>query len=90
MNQEKVRNTIILKDIPSNIIDEAIIILKDNNQSNKKKMHEYAREEGKIIIEEYIKKQPKKKRTKFKSKYIPIIFFISLILILKAIISHIN
>ena len=40
MNQEKLKNIIILKDLPSNLIEEAIIILKDNNSKDKKKMEE--------------------------------------------------
>ena len=35
MNQEKLKNIIILKDLPSNLIEEAIIILKDNNSKQK-------------------------------------------------------
>ena len=31
MNKEKLNNIVILKEIPSNLIDEAIIILKSNN-----------------------------------------------------------
>lgn len=89
MNQEKVRNTIILKDLPSNIIEEAIIILKDNNQSNKKKLQEYAKGEGKIIIEEYLKTRKKNKIKSSRKKYI-FIALIGLIIILKVIISHIH
>ncbi len=32
MQTDKMKNMIVLKDIPSNIIDEAIIILKDNKK----------------------------------------------------------
>ena len=40
MNKEKLNNIVILKEIPSNLIDEAIIILKSNNSSNKKKIED--------------------------------------------------
>ena len=53
MNQEKLKNIIILKDLPSNLIEEAIIILKDNNSKDKKKMEEYSGSEAKNLIKEY-------------------------------------
>lgn len=64
MNQEKLKNIIILKDLKSNIIEEAIIILKDNNSSNKKKKEEYAKIEGKNIINQYIEENNKKNKKK--------------------------
>ena len=35
MNKEKTKNIVMLKEIPSNIIEEAIIILKSNSKYNK-------------------------------------------------------
>ena len=53
MNKEKLNNIVILKEIPSNLIDEAIIILKSNNSSNKKKIEDYAKLEGMNIVKKY-------------------------------------
>lgn len=64
MNQEKMKNIIILKDLESNLLEEAILILKDNNQVNKNKMEEYAKEEGKNFINEFIKQKNKKDKKK--------------------------
>ena len=50
MNKEKLNNIVILKEIPSNLIDEAIIILKSNNSLNKKKIEDYAKLEGMDIV----------------------------------------
>lgn len=76
MNQEKLKNIIILKDLPSNLIEEAIIILKDNNQTNKKRVEDYARQEGKNIIKEFLCKETRKKSINKKKSY----FFICVII----------
>lgn len=82
MNNLDMKNIIVLKDLPSNIIDEAIVILK-NNKTNKKDNTEDINtvyinaniiEEAQNVIAEYIDKleQPKKDRKKEKdllSKY---------------------
>ena len=60
MNQEKLKNIVVLRDIPSNLVEEAIIILKDNNQINKKKLEEYAKDDGKNIVKEYLKNNSNK------------------------------
>lgn len=89
MNQEKLKNIIILKDVPSNLIDEAIIILKDNNQKDKKRMEEYARKEGKNIIREYFNKEQIKSKKSRKKIYL-FAFFIITIFILNFIRLHIH
>lgn len=89
MNQEKLKNIIILKDIPSNLIEEAIIILKDNNQSNKKKVEEYAKQEGKSLIKEFLNKEDKK-QAKSKKRIYLFAFFIIAIFILNSIRMHIH
>lgn len=88
MNQEKLKNIIILKDIPSNLIEEAIIILKDNNSKDKKKMEEYSRDEAKKIINEYFKSE-KTKNQKSKNKIYFFIFSMIIIFILNFIRVHI-
>lgn len=69
MNKEKLNNIVILKEIPSNLIEEAIIILKSNNSSNKKKIEDYAKLEGMDIVKNYLKEEQYKRKLK-KKKYI--------------------
>ena len=61
MNKEKLNNIVILKEIPSNLIDEAIIILKSNNSLNKKKIEDYAKLEGMDIVKNYLKEEKHKR-----------------------------
>lgn len=71
MNNLDMKNIIVLKDLPSNIIDEAIVILKDNKIKKNEKLdnaNEYVNttiiNEAQNVITEYIEKleQPKKER----------------------------
>ena len=71
MNNWDMKNIIILKDLPSNIIDEAIVILKDNKIKKKEKSentNEYINtsiiNEAQNIITEYIEKLEQPKREK--------------------------
>ena len=71
MNNLDMKNIIVLKDLPSNIIDEAIVILKDN-KIKKREESENAAEfmntnvisEAQNVISEYIERleRPKKER----------------------------
>jgi hypothetical protein len=88
MNQEKLKNIIILKDLPSNLIEEAIIILKDNNSKDKKKMEEYSGSEAKNLIKEYFESE-KIKTKKGKKKIYLFAFFMIIIFILNFIRVHI-
>lgn len=88
MNQEKLKNIIILKDLPSNLIEEAIIILKDNNSKDKKKMEEYSGSEAKNIIKEYFEKE-KLRSKKGKKKIYLFVIFMAVIFILNFIRVHI-
>lgn len=72
METSKFKNMVVLKDIPSNIIDEAIIVLKANKKikklqkveqnikqssnENKKKDKEYILKEAEMIVNNYISK----------------------------------
>lgn len=69
MNKEKLNNIVILKEIPSNLIEEAIIILKSNNSSNKKKIEDYAKLEGMDIVKNYLKEEQYKRKLKKKKIY---------------------
>lgn len=89
MNQEKLKNIIILKDLPSNLIEEAIIILKDNNPKDKKKMEEYSKSEARDIIKNYFNKTKIEKKKSKKKIYIFAISIIA-IFILNLIRMHIH
>lgn len=88
MNKEKLNNIVILREIPSNLIEEAIIILKSNNSSNKKKIEDYAKLEGMDIVKNYLKEEQYKRKIKKKKIYFSvaiIIFFSLLFLVIKHI-----
>ena len=72
MNKNNMKNMVVLKDLPSNIVDEAIVILKPNiklksldttkknNENNKKLKQEnskkYIINEAEMLISNYISK----------------------------------
>ena len=78
MNSNQMKNMIVLKDLPSNLIDEAFIILKNNkkikalerieNKNNSKLQKENSREyivkEEEMIISNYLSKIEKEKQIK--------------------------
>ena len=78
MNSNQMKNIIVLKDLPSNLIDEAFIILKNNkkikalerieNKNNSKLQKENSREyivkEAEMIISNYLSKIEKEKQIK--------------------------
>ena len=67
MNNLDMKNIIVLKDLPSNVIDEAIVILKDNKikrkLNNDKSQEEYMNtsiiNEAQNIVTDYIEKMEK-------------------------------
>ncbi len=82
MGNEKLKNMIVLKNLPSNVIEEAIVILKPNvklkktdyadkkckNTLNDKKIgsKEYIVKEAQMVISSYISKFEKPKKEKYK------------------------
>ena len=66
MEASKLKNMVVLKNLPSNIIDEAIIVLKENQKVKKlqkveqskkiKKDKEYILKEAEMIVNNYISK----------------------------------
>ena len=74
MNNLDMKNIIVLKDLPSNVIDEAIVILKDNKikrkLNNDKSQEEYMNtsiiNEAQNIVTDYIEKMEKNKNDKRK------------------------
>lgn len=78
MNSNQMKNIIVLKDLPSNLIDEAFIILKNNkkikslerveNKSSgdaaKESSREYIVKEAEMIISNYVSRIEKEKQIK--------------------------
>lgn len=78
MQQDKMKNMIVLKNLPSNIVDEAIIILKDNKkiktlervekqektEEPKQKREEYIVKEAEMVISNFLSKIEKEKQQK--------------------------
>lgn len=72
MNNLDMKNIIVLKDLPSNIIDEAIVILKDNKAKRKDNSEDIPMlymdtnivEEAQNVIAEYIDRIEQPKRDK--------------------------
>ena len=71
METSNLKNTVILKSVPSNIIEEAIIVLKKNikvreyeikNKSEKSEKGNYIIKEAEMIINNYCNKKHKNKR----------------------------
>ena len=58
---EDMRNIVVLKDLPSNLVEEAIIVLKQNQKIKKPK---YVKNKGKTK-----KKKKKQKKEKYKIYY---------------------
>lgn len=82
MNKEKLNNVIILNSIPSNLIEEAILILKPADTHSKKKVEEYARLEGGDFIREYLKKEEKRRKRNKKKKYFLTLTMIIIVLLI--------
>ena len=78
MSQSGVKNMMILKNLPSNIVEEAIIILKNNNKvkqnekiesnkidkESKKTENDYILKEAEMLVSNYIKRLEEKKKEK--------------------------
>ena len=103
MSKEKRKNMVILKNLPSNILEEAIVILKPNvdarsfeeiNNKNDNIYKDYIINEAKMIISNYIstiemnKDEEKTKKFKVKFKLFKgISFILGLLLILSFLIK---
>ncbi|MEE0865195.1 MAG: hypothetical protein U0L98_00045 [Clostridia bacterium] len=80
MNQGNLKNMVVLKNLPSNIVEEAIVILKSNNKvkhiekieknrskinlEEKKKEKDYLIKEAEILVSNYISILEQKKKDK--------------------------
>ena len=78
MNSNQMKNMIVLKNLPSNLIDEAFIILKNNkkiksleriekqptNQTEKNQKGEYIVKEAEMVISNYMSKIENEKQIK--------------------------
>ena len=81
MNKEGMKNMVILKDLPSNIVEEAIVILKPNiklknldfpnnkkgnkKASNKENSKNYIINEAQMIVSNYISKIEQQKKVEY-------------------------
>lgn len=84
MNQSTMKNMIVLKNLPSNLVEEAIIILKTNkkvkklekveknkkkeNHKEERKENDYILKEAEMLVSNYMARLEKKKETKNGSK----------------------
>ena len=76
MNQGNLKNTVVLKNLPSNIVEEAIIVFKaniklkeeqelDNNKNiEKNKEKDYILKEAEMLVNNYIRRVEEKKKIK--------------------------
>ena len=80
MNQSNLKNMVILKNLPSNIVEEAIVILKTNKRvkklekidknkrkeeiSTKKKENDYILKEAEMLVSNYISGLEERKNSK--------------------------
>lgn len=80
MNQSNLKNMVLLKNLPSNIVEEAIVILKSNKKvkkvekiernktsedlTSKKKDNDYILKEAEMLISNYISRLEEKKQEK--------------------------
>lgn len=55
MNESKMKNMVVLKNLPSNIVEEAFVVLKPNQKL--KKTIEKQEDENKIITSDYVIKE---------------------------------
>lgn len=85
MNQSNLKNMVVFKNIPSNLVEEAIIILKTNTRIKKpervdknknvenvkqsKKENDYILKEAEMVVNSYVSRLEKKREEK-KSKNI--------------------
>ena len=80
MEASKLKNMVILKNLPSNLVEEAIVILKENKKVKKlekidknkkteykrKKKKDYVLKEAELVVSSYIEELEEKKKTKEK------------------------
>jgi hypothetical protein len=76
MNQGGLKNMVVLKNLPSNIVEEAIIVLKTNkkikqekekmteNKDTKTREDDYILKEAEMLVNTYISKLEDKKKTR--------------------------
>lgn len=57
MESENMKNMIVLKNLPSNMIEEAFVVLKDNVKIHKQEFVGNKREDNNILDREYIVKE---------------------------------
>ena len=68
MNRENMKNIIILKNLPSNLIDEAIMVIKDKNKNLNYDEFITTQEETNNIVQGYMNEEDLKKIKKIKKE----------------------
>ena len=84
MESSNLKNMVVLKNLPSNIVDEAIIVLKTNkkvrklqkveknsksvNKNENKREKDYILKEAEMLVNSYISKLENKEKKDFNSK----------------------
>lgn len=68
MNRENMKNIIILKNLPSNLIDEAIMVIKDKNKNLNYDEFITTQEETNNIVQGYMNEEDLKKIEKIKKE----------------------
>lgn len=84
MNQSGLKNMVVLKNLPSNLIEEAIIVLKSNKNikqiekidknkvkeepKEKVKERDYIQKEAEMLISNYIKRLEDRKKEKIENR----------------------
>ena len=73
MNEDKMKNMVVLKNLPSNIVEEAYVVLKPNKNykniqkqesTNERLSAEYVVKEAEMVISNYLAKIEDKKNVK--------------------------
>ena len=83
MEDNKLKNIVVLKNLPSNIVDEAIVVLKHNKvklpeyssnenvKNNKENSKDYILNEAQMVLSDYFEKlEPQKKSSKKANVYL--------------------
>ncbi len=91
IEDNNMRNIVVLKSLPSNIVEEAIVVLRENKMKNPKideeknaKQKDYILKEAEMVITNYLsnlekKKEKNNKKTRIENKY-RILKFVSILL----------
>ena len=89
MNKEKLNNVVFFNNVPSNLIDEVILILKPTDLQSRKKVEEYAKLEGSEFVRNYLLNEVKHKKN-WKRKTTLLVFLFILLILILSIVAYIK